>query len=54
MKARVVNPFNGLSKGDIVDFNDRRFKSELRNGNIEEVKLEKVTYQNKAYKRKKK
>lgn len=50
MKCKVVNPFNDNKKGDVIELNDRRYKSELRNGNV--VKAETPTYQNKAYKKK--
>jgi hypothetical protein len=54
MKYKVVKEFDGHSVGDIVELNDRRAKSELRNGNVMEAKqppkkkMEKITYQNKA------
>jgi hypothetical protein len=59
---RVINDFNGHKIGDIIELNDRRAKSELRNGNIEMVfpkiehdpivkKIEKRVYENKAYKK---
>ena len=58
MQYKVINPFaDGQQKGDVVELNERRAKSELLHGNIEPVqekKFEKVTYKNKAYKGKRK
>jgi len=60
---KVINEFNGHKLGDEIELNDRRAKSELRNGNVEKVmerpekkrdietKIEKRTYKNKAYKK---
>ena len=60
---KVINEFNSHKLGDEIELNDRRAKSELRNGNVEKVmkrpekkrdietKIEKRTYQNKAYKK---
>jgi hypothetical protein len=64
---KVINEFNGHKLGDEIELNDRRAKSELRNGNVEkvmempkkaekeeiEVKVEKTVYKNKAYKKRK-
>lgn len=59
---KVVKQFNDYRVGDVIELNDRRAKSELRNGNVvahyepsgkpKQVKrkVEKTVYKNKAYK----
>lgn len=54
MKYKVVKKFSDAAVGDVIELNDRRAKSEIRNGNVVEYKQEKVAYKNKAYKGKKK
>jgi hypothetical protein len=52
---KVIKEFNGHKVGDIIELNDRRAKSEIRNENVElndaTVKKEKETIKNKIEKR---
>jgi len=47
---KVLRNFSESNIGDIIWLNDRRAKSELRNGNIIEVKEEKKAYKTKEEK----
>jgi len=47
---KVVKGFNDSREGDLVWLNDRRAKSELRNGNVSELKVEKVEIKTKEEK----
>jgi len=47
---KVVKNFNESHTGDVIWLNDRRAVSELRNGNIIEVKEEKKAYKTKEEK----
>jgi hypothetical protein len=49
---KVIKQFNGHKIGEVIELNERRAKSELRNGNVEvNVKAEKETIENKIEKR---
>lgn len=48
---RVVKNFNESHAGDVIWLNDRRAVSELRNGNIVELKEEKKPYVTKEEKK---
>ena len=48
---KVVKSFNGLKIGQVIELNDRRAKSELRNGNVVRYKAEKTVIKNKAEKK---
>lgn len=50
MLYKVVREFNGYRPGTVIELNERRAKSETRNGNVTEYKEEKVTYQTKEEK----
>jgi len=50
MLYKVIRQFNNYRPGAVIDLNDRRAKSELRNGNVVEYKEEKIIYETKQEK----
>lgn len=51
MKCKVLKPFDEHTVGDLIEMNDRRYKSEFRRGNVKEYKPVKKTKE-KKFKRK--